>query len=94
MSELSVTEILHAWEDLQENAAWKLLQEAASEQMELRARTVLYEPLTAEGVYDREKLRGEHNGIELILRLAESMFEQAQADYATFVKEQNNEREA
>jgi hypothetical protein len=91
MSELSPVEIVHAWEALEENHAWKLLKEAAQEQLRMREGQILYEPLTADNIYDREKLRGEHNGIELILRMAESMYEEAQADVANQVKESSDD---
>lgn len=93
MSELLPGELVRAWEALHDNLAWQTLVSEARGQLATRERTILYGTLLPDEIYDREKLRGEHNGIELILRMAEEMYEQAKADLETVMKEQENEQQ-
>jgi hypothetical protein len=85
--ELSPNERLRAWEELEQNAAWGELMQAVQDQREARERIILREMITPENIYDRERIRGEWAGLELVVEYAATLKEVAQQDVDTLAKE-------
>jgi hypothetical protein len=85
--ELSPNERLRAWEELEQNSAWKELMQAVCDQREARERIILREVITPENIYDRERIRGEWAGLELVVEYAATLKEVAQQDVDNLAKE-------
>lgn len=87
MSELSPGERVKAWEELQENHAWKELCETIKAQRDSRAQVILRDVSTPDNIYDRERIRGEWAGLELVLEYAATLYEVAQQDRDALAEE-------
>lgn len=91
MSDL--TKRVENWEALFASPAWKELEEIMQQQLRARADVILKEPLTQDTIFEREVLRGERNGIELVFSVAETVLEQARIDVERAVKENQDVRQ-
>lgn len=91
--EYSPTERFHAWEDLENSIAWKEFVDTVRAQKAARETVILREAITPDNIYDRERIRGEWAGLELVLEYAATLKEVAQQDYETQLKERENETE-
>lgn len=71
-------------EELIEHPGWKMLQEIAAAQTGNRKNNILLKP--TESPYEQEYMKGEVQGIELMLKIPSSMVESAQAIIAQDMK--------
>lgn len=77
---MSAREQVDLWQSLFAHAGWKELVEIIQQQIHAREQIILKEPLSPDGVLERENLRGERNGLELVLVTAETLFETAKQE--------------
>lgn len=88
---MNAQERARKWEELLANPIYKELMDAFKGQVDSRMQDILYGELTHENIYDREMKRGELVGVELCIRMAETMAEQAQIDLTNALKEMSND---
>lgn len=93
MSELTPHERLHAWEELEQNNAWKEFLNVLHAQVSARESELLEGTTTPENIYDREKMRGERSGLKLALVIAGELHELAAQDVKLQSKESDDVQE-
>ena len=91
MSLLSPNELVRAWEELQQNNAWLQLVETIRAQKTARELETMRNVATPDNIYDRERIRGEWAGLELVLEYAATLYEVALQDQEALAKEIQND---
>ena len=71
-------QILSEFRSLVESKAWARLVAVAEAQLNIRVQAVMFKPLKAEAeAFEQEYMKGEYNGISTLLKLPETMLEEA-----------------
>jgi hypothetical protein len=87
---MTPSEEVAAWEALFANKAWQLLMDTVKVQREERVKEIMMGEHTPENTLQREQIRGEWAGLELVEVYAKTMHDVAVRDLELVIKEQNH----